>query len=94
MIEVIKQHKQNIVVILNKADTVNYTLSEISLPDGEKIKAHSVSLIEDCRNQTLDLLSSKLKLTELDDVLHSDFLVTRHRHRVLFEECLQCLNNF
>lgn len=81
-------------MLLNKADTVDYALSEIKLPDGDSIPAYTISLQNDERERTLKLLESKLTQAKIDDVMHPDFLVTRHRHRLLFSECLECLRNF
>lgn len=99
---------KSIIILLNKSDliTIGSGVPSIILSSGKKMNASFVSFASKDTAVNIDLvrvqLQGVLKETGLaqSDLLTSDahvadnFLVTRHRHRVLLEQTLHCLDNF
>jgi tRNA modification GTPase len=51
-----------------------------------------VSFLKDSRSDIVKLIENSIKSDS--SVKQGDFLITRHRHRTLLQECHQCLTNF
>ncbi len=81
-------------MIANKSDLCSLKPSHVTLDLGEKVPVHFMSFTKDARQDIIKRLESTLTPQIESSAKHSDFLITRHRHRTLLEECRECLSSF
>ena len=91
------EQNPNHIVLVNKSDILlgRPGLNQLKLRSGRFIPVSLVSLQNEKRDKNLELIKGLLSNFLVDSTIKSeDMIVTRHRHRVLLEECHTHLTNF